>query len=145
MQFETHRFAVLLESLAVEHERFGSGWTGSQGAGSVQALQPRDLGTHDTAKRVLLFSSVKTVAILTALLPALLIAQNTLSSSQAVALALQNHPLLKAGAAAEKAAAAHVRDMKGAKLPRVDYTESWTRSNNQVFVFGSLLEQQQFA
>jgi outer membrane protein TolC len=94
---------------------------------------------------VLLFSSVKTVAILTALLPAWLIAQNTLSSSQAVALALQNHPLLKAGAAAEKAAAAHVRDLKGAKLPRVDYTESWTRSNNQVFVFGSLLEQQQFA
>jgi len=67
-----------------------------------------------------------------------------LTVQQAVEQALANHPALRAGAAARKAAGSRVSEAQGARLPRVDFMESWTRSNNQVFVFGSLLTQKQF-
>ena len=63
---------------------------------------------------------------------------------QAVENALAKHPAIEAGASGLKAADAKVAEARGAALPRVSYNESWQRSNNQVFVFGSLLTQQQF-
>ena len=36
-------------------------------------------------------------------------------------------------------------EAKARKLPRVEYVESWVRSDNPVFVFGSLLTQHQFS
>lgn len=68
----------------------------------------------------------------------------TLSLQQAVTNALENHGSMRAGAEAKKVAAARISEMRGALAPRVTYSESWQRSDNQVFVFGSLLSQKQF-
>jgi hypothetical protein len=35
-------------------------------------------------------------------------------------------------------------EARSGNLPKVNYSESWTRSNNPVFVFSSLLTQHQF-
>lgn len=70
--------------------------------------------------------------------------QDSLTVQQAVANALSKHPAIEAGAAGVKAAESRIVEAKGSSLPRVSYNEAWMRSNNQVFVFGSLLTQQQF-
>ncbi len=67
-----------------------------------------------------------------------------LTVQQAVADAMANHPRLAGSREATLSAAARINEMRGAFLPRVDYSESWQRSNNPVFVFGSLLDQRQF-
>ncbi len=59
-------------------------------------------------------------------------------------MALANHPSLQAAAAGVKSANARTSEARGALLPRVSYTEQWQRSNNPVYVFGSLLNQRQF-
>jgi outer membrane protein TolC len=69
---------------------------------------------------------------------------NPLKVQDAVAKALANHPALAGSREGALAAAARITEMRGAFLPRVDYSESWQRSNNPVFVFGSLLDQRQF-
>jgi outer membrane protein TolC len=68
----------------------------------------------------------------------------SLSVQQAIANALTNHPSLKGSREATLAAAARTSGMRGAFLPRVNYSEGWQRSDNPVFVFGSLLNQRQF-
>lgn len=78
------------------------------------------------------------------LLLARLYAQNGLSLKGAVDAALKNHPSMEAGAARVDAATEGVRKARSGYLPKLDYTESWTRSDNPVFVFGSLLEQHRF-
>ncbi len=72
------------------------------------------------------------------------LADDALTVQQAVGNALAKHPAIEAGAAGVKAAESRIAQAKGASLPRVSYTEAWMRSNNQVYVFGSLLTQQQF-
>jgi outer membrane protein len=72
-------------------------------------------------------------------------AQEALSLSQAVMRALEKNGSVEAGAAAVRAADARITQARGSYLPKVSYTESWTRSNNQVYVFGSLLAQKQFS
>jgi outer membrane protein len=71
-------------------------------------------------------------------------AAENLTIQQAVENALANHPALKGSREATLAAAARTTEMRGAYLPRVNYSESWQRSDNPVFVFGSLLNQRQF-
>ncbi len=71
-------------------------------------------------------------------------AQDKLSVEQAVQIALEKNGRIQAGAAALSAAQARVEGARGSLLPQVTYNESWQRSNNQVFVFGSLLTQRQF-
>ncbi len=71
--------------------------------------------------------------------------QETLSIQQAIDRALKNNGAIEAERHSTAAAAARLREAEGARLPHVSYTESWTRSNNQVFVFGSLLAQKQFS
>jgi outer membrane protein TolC len=46
--------------------------------------------------------------------------------------------------AGAEAASARVRQAESGRLPKLNYSESWQRSNNPVFVFGSLLTQRQF-
>jgi outer membrane protein len=87
---------------------------------------------------------VRQILILVPLAASAIFGQEALTAPQAVALALRSQPSLQASAEAVKAAAARVNEAKGERLPKVDYTESWQRSNNQVFVFGSLLTQRQF-
>jgi outer membrane protein TolC len=75
-------------------------------------------------------------------IPAL--AQQQLSLQQAVETALHSHPAITAAAEQIKAADSRVEQARSGYLPKVNYQESFTRSNNPVFVFSSLLTQRQF-
>jgi outer membrane protein TolC len=68
----------------------------------------------------------------------------TLSLDDAVRLALDKNLAIEAAGAAGKAAESRISVARGGRLPKVNYSESWTRSDNPVFVFGSLLTQRQF-
>lgn len=72
-------------------------------------------------------------------------AQGELSLKAAVTNALRSSPSLQASSAQRDAAKAGIAEAKSGALPKVNYTESWTRSDNPVFVFSSLLTQRQFA
>lgn len=76
-------------------------------------------------------------------LPAL--AQSPLSLQEAVRTALENNRSIEASGAARQAAESKVQEARGGFFPKVDYSESWTRSDNPVFVFSSLLTEHQFA
>lgn len=67
-----------------------------------------------------------------------------LTLDEAVAEALANNPRLASANAARGIASAGVREARGAWLPRLDVSHASVRSNNPVFVFGSLLEQGRF-
>jgi outer membrane protein TolC len=71
-------------------------------------------------------------------------AQNALTLRDAVRLALEQNKAVAAGNAAVRASAARIEEARAGRLPKVGYSESFTRSNNPVFVFGSLLTQHQF-
>jgi outer membrane protein len=71
-------------------------------------------------------------------------AQSSLSLQDAVKLALDKHPSVEAGRSAVKAAEMRISEARGGYLPKLNYSESWARSNNPVFVFSSLLTQHQF-
>lgn len=68
-----------------------------------------------------------------------------LSARDAVLRALSGSPSIAAEAAGVKGAGAKVDEARSTLLPQVNYIEQWQRSNNPVFVFGSLLDQRQFA
>ena len=71
-------------------------------------------------------------------------AEEPLSLQQAVQTALENNRSIVASQAAQQAAASKILEAQSGFLPKVDYSESWTRSDNPVFVFSSLLTQHQF-
>ncbi|HXV64702.1 MAG TPA: TolC family protein [Vicinamibacteria bacterium] len=68
----------------------------------------------------------------------------TLSLPAAVASARAQSPMMLAAAATTDASAARIEQARAALLPRLDFIESATRSDNPVFVFGSLLNQGRF-
>jgi len=70
--------------------------------------------------------------------------QDPLSLRDAVRLALRENPAIAATDAGAKAAEARVAQAHSGSLPKVNYTESFARSNNPIFVFSSLLTQNQF-
>jgi outer membrane protein TolC len=72
-------------------------------------------------------------------------AQDGLSLRDGVRLALEKNHAIAASAAGERAAQSRIREARAGFLPKVSYSESWTRSDNPVFVFSSLLGQHQFA
>jgi outer membrane protein len=74
-----------------------------------------------------------------------LAAQAPLSLSDAVKTALETHPSVAAGRSGVEAAGSRIREARSGFLPKVNYSESWARSDNPVFVFSSLLTQHQFA
>lgn len=59
--------------------------------------------------------------------------------------ALVSHPSIAVAAARVQAAQARIDGAKSGMRPRVQYSESFARSDNPVFVFGSLLTQRQFS
>jgi outer membrane protein len=63
---------------------------------------------------------------------------------EAVALALRENPSVHAAGAAVQAAESRITAARSALLPRVNWSESFTRGDNPVFVFSSLLTQHQF-
>ena len=71
-------------------------------------------------------------------------AQDAVSLKDAVHLALEKNKSVEASTAARNVAERRVAQAKAGNLPKVNYSESWTRSDNPVFVFGSLLTQHQF-
>lgn len=72
-------------------------------------------------------------------------AQDPLSLRDAVRLALRENKAVGAAGAGVRAADARQTGARSGRLPRVDYTENYARSDNPVFVFSSLLTQHQFA
>ena len=70
-------------------------------------------------------------------------AQSPLSLKDAVRLALDKHPSIEAAGAGVRAAETRIREARSGYLPKLNYTESWQRSDNPVFVFSSLLTQHQ--
>ncbi|MBI1354068.1 MAG: hypothetical protein GC160_06960 [Acidobacteria bacterium] len=70
--------------------------------------------------------------------------QEPLTLIEAARLALESNPALEGAAAGEQAADAGVRVAAAGRLPRLSWQESYTRSNNPVFAFGTLLNQRRF-
>ncbi|HUL16774.1 MAG TPA: TolC family protein [Terriglobales bacterium] len=71
-------------------------------------------------------------------------AAQALTLQQAVQQALAKNPQLESAEDMAKAAEARTDEAKAAWFPRVDLSEGFTRGNNPVYVFGTLLEQQSF-
>src|ERR1022692_3068546 len=71
-------------------------------------------------------------------------AQDSISLKDAVHLALEKNKSMEASVASRKAAESRIAEARGGYLPKVNYSESWARSDNPVFVFSSLLTQHQF-
>lgn len=67
-----------------------------------------------------------------------------LTLRQAVDIALEKNPMRKAALADTKAASAQVRVARSFLLPQVTFSETGTRGNDPVYVFGSKLRQQRF-
>jgi outer membrane protein TolC len=62
----------------------------------------------------------------------------------AVEIALRTNPLMRATAAGQQIAEAKSQEAKAGRYPLLQFNQNITRSNNPVFVFGSLLEQARF-
>ena len=71
-------------------------------------------------------------------------AEDPMSLKDAVRLALDKNKSVEASRAAQRVAESRIAEARGGALPKVNYSESWTRSDNPVFVFSSLLTQHQF-
>ena len=67
-----------------------------------------------------------------------------LTLQQAVTLALEKNPLRKAAIADTKAASAGVRAARSFLMPHLSFSETATRGDDPVYVFGSKLRQQRF-
>lgn len=67
-----------------------------------------------------------------------------LTLTQAVEIALAKNPLTRVTAAGRQLADAHLAGARATRWPFLQASEMVTRSNNPVFVFGSLLEQGRF-
>ncbi len=89
------------------------------------------------------------ISLLALLIPRLLFAQQTQQPSpitlqQAVHIALEKNPERKAALADTRAASADVRMARSFLLPHVTFSETASRGNDPVYVFGSKLRQQRF-
>src|SRR5512139_1610078 len=67
-----------------------------------------------------------------------------LTLSSAVDRALKNNPLIRVALSGREIADAQLREARAGWFPLVQFNETFTRGNNPVFVFGSLLEQARF-
>ncbi|HUO85273.1 MAG TPA: TolC family protein [Thermoanaerobaculia bacterium] len=68
----------------------------------------------------------------------------TLSLRQAVKQVLAENPRVRLAAASRDASVARRTQARSAWLPQIRLSETWTRGDNPVYVFGSLLEQGRF-
>jgi outer membrane protein len=83
--------------------------------------------------------------LLLALWPLVARSQDSMSLKDAVQAALKGNKSVDASDQARKGAESGISAARGGYLPKVNYNESWTRSDNPVFVFSSLLTQHQFS
>ncbi len=77
-------------------------------------------------------------------LPFAALAQDSLALKDAVRMALARNHAIAAAQARSGAADQRISEARAGYLPKLNYSESWTRSDNPVFVFSSLLTQHQF-
>ena len=68
----------------------------------------------------------------------------SLTLQAAVQQALEKNPQLQSAADTADAATARVDQSKAAWYPRIDFSQGFTRGNNPVYVFGTLLTQRRF-
>ena len=68
-----------------------------------------------------------------------------LTLSQAIETALKNNPLIRMTLSGREIADAQLREARAGWFPLLQFSETFTRGNNPVFVFGSLLEQARFS
>jgi outer membrane protein len=87
---------------------------------------------------------MKKILLMLAWWPLTVWAQDPMSLKDAVHLALNRNKSVEASDASRKAAESRIAEARAGNLPKVNYSESWTRSDNPVFVFSSLLTQHQF-
>jgi outer membrane protein len=73
-----------------------------------------------------------------------LLAQGSLSLREAVQLALRENKAIAATNAGIEASATRIDEARAGWLPKLNYSESFARSDNPIFVFSSLLTQHQF-
>ena len=106
---------------------------------SGRGAGPKKLGEGAQFRRAFLLATV-----LACVADSGLQAQAPLSLQDAVRTALEKNGSIAASNAAQRAAGSKVDEARAGFLPKVDYSESWTRSDNPVFVFSSLLTQHQF-
>ena len=71
-------------------------------------------------------------------------AAQPLTLPEAVKIALEKNPQRKAALADTKAASADIKQARSFLMPRVTFSETATRGNDPVYVFGSRLRQQRF-
>jgi TolC family type I secretion outer membrane protein len=71
-------------------------------------------------------------------------AAQELTFADAVRVALEKNPTVQAANAYSKAVHEGIAEAKAGRLPRLDFTEGFTRGNNPVYVFGGLLTERQF-
>ncbi len=71
-------------------------------------------------------------------------AQTSLTLRQAVEIALEKNPELKAALANQRVASAGIQDARSDLWPHVQFVERFTRGNDPVYVFGTKLRQNQF-
>lgn len=90
-------------------------------------------------------SSLAKSSLAMAVLVAQAVSAETLTLRDAVREALARNPAIAAARAQNAAAEAREKEARAGRIPRVDLSESVSRGNNPVFVFGSLLEQGEFA
>src|ERR1039457_2970480 len=67
-----------------------------------------------------------------------------LSLQQAATIAMEKNPLRKAALADTKAASAGIQEVRSFLMPHITFSETGTRGNDPVYVFGSKLRQQRF-
>ncbi len=89
------------------------------------------------------------ISLLVLSIPGSLTAQQTqhlspITLQQAVSIALEKNPEHKAALADTRAASSDVKEARSFLLPRVTFSETATRGNDPVYVFGSKLRQQRF-
>lgn len=90
-------------------------------------------------------AALAALSVVTSALPSK--AQNPdkgLTLPQAVELALKNNPSIKAASDYGDAVRRGIAVAEARRYPRLDFSEDFTRGNNPVYVFGSLLTQRQF-
>lgn len=71
-------------------------------------------------------------------------AQDVLTLSEAVQLALRQNPSLQGSEDESDAARARVKQVRAEWLPRIDFSQGFTRGDDPVYVFGTLLTQRRF-
>lgn len=84
------------------------------------------------------------VLMSSALLAGSVAAADPLSFSAAAERMMQNNPALAQKELQTKVAGLQETRARAAYFPQLDFVQSWTRSNNPVFSFGSLLNQERF-